>query len=175
MNHKANHKALASIPAVAVIALILFAGTNTGIMRALAVVIIEKGPPGPPGPPGPRGPPGLTGATGPQGPAGPQGPIGLTGATGPEGPTGPIGPIGLTGATGATGPAGPQGETGATGPQGPQGPTGLGFVKCNLVPVNPSDPEFGEQSNTSTPILRNNPNSGPLAGLLDYGDNICVR
>jgi hypothetical protein len=98
-----NHKEVAIVLVVAT-AVILFVGSNIGIMQAQSGGIInDDGKRGPPGPPGPRGPPG---------PEGLPGPVGLPGAEGPPGPPGPQGP---------QGPAGPIGQTGATGPTGPPG------------------------------------------------------
>jgi len=95
-----NHKAVAIVLVVAM-AVILFVGSNIGVMQAQSGGIIndggKRGPPGPSGPPGPRGPPG---------PEGLPGPVGLPGAEGPPGPQGP---------------AGPQGPQGQAGPQGPPG------------------------------------------------------
>jgi hypothetical protein len=102
-----NHKALAIAPVVA-IAVILFVGSNIGIIQASTsqsggiINIGEKrSPPEPLGPQGSQGLPGPVGLPGAEGPPGPQGPRGFDGTNGlpgPQGSTGPRGPVGPQGA-----------------------------------------------------------------------------
>ena len=117
-----NHKALAIALFVA-IAVILFVGSNIGIMQASTSqyggIINNGGKGGPPGPLGPQGPQGLPG------------PVGLPGA---EGPPGPQEPRGFDGTNGLPGPQG------STGPRGPVGPQGAGHILLNLKLVESWDP-----------------------------------
>jgi hypothetical protein len=121
-----NHKAVA-IALVMAMAVILFVGSNIGIMQAQSGGIINNG-----GERGPRGPPG------PQGPQGLPGPIGLPGA---EGPPGPQGPAGKTGISLIKIPAGQDGWTpGHSGEQtvafGPNSGNGVGGPDLSMINYN---------------------------------------